>query len=374
VADVRFWRVGAWLVIGLFLASIARFYHPQFGFTGLIAFPAGSAGEHPSLRQVPHAVYPASNTYDGQFYAQLALEPLLRDPVIDQALDQPPYRARRILFSWTAYVIGLGRPFWVLNVYALQNVFCWLMLAWLLTRWFPIVGGRQLALWTACLCSHGLLSSVQFALLDGPSVLLLACAAAAAESGRPWTSAAIVGAAGLGRETNVLGASMIEPPRNLKGVLAAGAALVLAVLPLLLWQDYLWSVYRTWSYAGGDQIAGPFVGYGRSLRHGIEALRQGGPSLLAASPLLVLVSLTVQAVYLLSHPDWRSPWWRLALMFATLMAVADPVVWLGFPGAVSRVGLPLTVGFNVLLARKRTRFWPWFVLGNLHAVLAPTML
>jgi hypothetical protein len=30
--------------------------------------------------------------------------------------------------------------------------------------------------------------------------------------------------------------------------------------------------------------------------------------------------------------------------------------------------LPLTVGFNILLASEArpTRFWPWFVAGNLH--------
>ena len=75
--------------------------------------------------------------YDGQFYAQLAVEPLLRNRRLDKALDTPPYRARRILFSWTAYVLGLGRPRWILKAYALQNIIAWLLLAWLLLRWFP---------------------------------------------------------------------------------------------------------------------------------------------------------------------------------------------------------------------------------------------
>ena len=52
-------------------------------------------------------------------------------------MDNLPYRARRILFCWTAYLLGMGQPRLILQAYALQNVLCWLLLAWLLLRWFP---------------------------------------------------------------------------------------------------------------------------------------------------------------------------------------------------------------------------------------------
>ena len=32
----------------------------------------------------------------------------------------------------------------------------------------------------------------------------------------------------------------------------------------------------------------------------------------------------------------------------------------------TRVVLPLTFGFNVLLRRETRAFWPWYVAGNLH--------
>src|SRR6185503_11514967 len=110
----------------------------------------------------------------------------------------------RILFSWTAYVLGLGRPAWILEAYALQNVVCWLILAFLLTRWVSPVSGRGFALWYASLFSHGLVLSVGLALLDGPSLVLTTCAVIAIERSHPLRSAAIVGVAALGRETNVL--------------------------------------------------------------------------------------------------------------------------------------------------------------------------
>jgi hypothetical protein len=34
----------------------------------------------------------------------------------------------------------------------------------------------------------------------------------------------------------------------------------------------------------------------------------------------------------------------------------------------------LTVGFNILLGRRETRFWRWYVPGNLHLLLSPVML
>src|SRR5206468_5063688 len=119
----------------LFFASVARFYHRGTGFTALIGFPPAGDSEPPALQAVPHYQYPLSASYDGQFYAQRALDPLLRDPTIDRGMDLAPFRARRILFSWTAYALGMGKPVWILEAYALQNVFCWVAIAALLTKW-----------------------------------------------------------------------------------------------------------------------------------------------------------------------------------------------------------------------------------------------
>ena len=100
-----------------------------------------------------------------------------------------------------------------------------------------------------------------------------------------------------------------------------------------------------------------------------------GATLLSAFKLGVIVSLTVQTVYLLYRREWASPWWRVALPYALLMLTVHKVVWDGYPGAVTRVTLPLVFGFNVLLAgEKGWRFWPWFILGNLHLLPAAMLL
>ena len=55
--------------------------------------------------------------------------------------------------------------------------------------------------------------------------------------------------------------------------------------------------------------------------------------------------------------------------YLALMLVMNEVLWDPATGAMTRVVLPMTVGFNVLLVQEpRGRFWPWFILGNLHVI------
>jgi hypothetical protein len=366
---------GAGALVVLLLASVARLYHPQFGFTEMIGFASPGTGELPALQAIPHYRHPPWGSYDGQFYAQLALEPLLRDPAIDAALDLAPYRARRILFSWSAWTLGLGRPQWILQAYALQNVLFWLVLAAVMTRWARPNTPRGLALWTACLFSHGLLHSVRSALLDGPSMLLIALAMAASERKRLFTSAAIAGVAGLGRETNLLAALGLSRPDGRRPWLKLAAALALTALPLLLWQDYLRAIYRSTSVVGHDQLDRPVLVYVRVFQQTLGQVLGDSASLLAVLKLGVIVGLTVQVAYLLYRREYGSPWWRVALAYGLLLLTVHKVVWDGYPGAVTRVTLPLVFGFNVLLAREQgRRFWMWFVAGNLHLLPSALML
>ena len=82
----------------------------------------------------------------------------------------------------------------------------------------------------------------------------------------------------------------------------------------------------------------------------------------------MLLSLIVQAVYLIVRPERRAPWWRVAAGYVVLMLLMDPVLWAPSTGAITRVLLPMTCAFNILLAREQPSglFWGWFVAGNLH--------
>jgi hypothetical protein len=89
----------------------------------------------------------------------------------------------------------------------------------------------------------------------------------------------------------------------------------------------------------------------------------------------VLISLTVQALYVAWMRKWTAPWWKLAVAYAVLMVFVHWAVWEGYPGAITRVMLPLKFGFNALLAAERPRgFWVWFAAGNLDLALSPDVL
>ena len=368
----RMWRYIAGGCVLVFLVSVARFYHPGFGFTALLGLPEGQITKTPALLAIPHYTYPVWAAYDGQFYVQRAFDPLLHDPVVDRAMDLAPFRARRILFSWTAYLIGLGRPAWIVNVYALQNVACLLFLAVLLTRCLPLTGGRGRTLSRPCLFSHGLLWSVRFALLDGPSLVLIAGAVAAAERGRAFLSAAIAGIAALGRETNLLALAAQPLPRDRRALARALAAALIAIVPLLIWYDYLRSIYRSTTLVGTDQLMWPGTGLAFTWSRTVDGVTSGGwlsPSGLQAC---ILLSLAAQGIYLLVRRNYADAWWRVGVGYLVLMLVLDKVLADPVTGAITRVLLPLTVAFNVQLGRepRASHFWPWLAIGNLHLIAA----
>jgi hypothetical protein len=155
------------------------------------------------------------------------------------------------------------------------------------------------------------------------------------------------------------------------------AVIVVAVLPLLLWQDYLYSIYRSRAFVNQNQLALPFTAFVRKWDVVVRGVLSGGidgPHMLA---LLTTAGLTAQAAFLLSRA-WRqrrSVWLRLSLPFVVLMFCISFEVWAGYPGAAARVVLPMTVAFNILLVQGRSRvFWLWYAAGNVALVYAPALL
>jgi hypothetical protein len=152
-------------------------------------------------------------------------------------------------------------------------------------------------------------------------------------------------------------------------------ALVLVALPLLLWQDYLRSIYRSMTFVGQNQLDRPVLVYLEIFRRTAADVVKPDAGILPLLKLCVIVSLTAQTAYLLYRRSYESPWWRVSVMFALLMLTVHKVVWDGYPGAVTRVTLPLVFGFNVLLSREPGRgFWLWYAIGNLQLVAGAYML
>jgi hypothetical protein len=195
-------------------------------------------------------------------------------------------------------------------------------------------------------------------------------AVAAAERERPVGSAAIVGINALGRETNLL-VTVAQPiPRTRAAWVRFAVAVALAVLPSLVWMDYLRSIYRSTTLAGTDSFAFFASGLVQNWGGAVATLGSSWRGIDSLFPPFILLSVAVQAAFIFARRQYPVPWWRVGCVYAIMLLFLDPVLVAPSTAAVTRVMLPLTVGFNILLARedRPAHFWPWFIAGNLHVV------
>jgi hypothetical protein len=86
--------------------------------------------------------------------------------------------------------------------------------------------------------------------------------------------------------------------------------------------------------------------------------------LLTWSTLFATAGLTTQGVFFLTRWRLDDSWWRLGAAYTVLLLCLGTAVWEGFPGAATRVLLPLTLAFNVFAHRTRAAL-AWLILGNL---------
>jgi hypothetical protein len=364
----------SWLPRGAYLATVAvflwhasAFYVPGKGFTALVIFGDRMEPNYlPELKAMDVYVEPDSHGYDAQYYAQIAMRPEIRDPELYQAVDNLSYRARRILFSWTAWLLSAGDPQGAVHVFAVQNILCWLGLAVLLLRWFPATSLENYLRWVGVLFSYGALFSVRGALVDGPSLLLIASGVALAESGRSWWAAIVLGVSGLAKETNILAGGVLVDLRErmAAGWLKMGVRWLLVLLPLAVWTCVLVSWFGQAGGVGERNFTLPLAGYVEKWAVTLMDWNSQPRQPLAYTSLLWMIAVSVQFLFILLRPRWRDLWWRVGAAFAVLMIFLGDAVWEDHPGAASRVLLPMALAFNVLVPRGRA----WvvvLVLGNL---------
>ena len=364
--------IAYWIATGVFAALVLSKFSPQTGFTSLIRF-GGTWQErrHSAVQGLPLATVPASNGYDGQFYAQVALDPLLRSPELAQALDAPNYRARRILTPAVAALFGLGDPWWTLQAYALFNVLSWLLFAWFLHRH---IGGSDwiaFARWVGCMFSLGVLDSVRQSLVDLPALLLMALAVGVSAKPHLTRSVFWLALANLTKETSLLGTLALHCDRSFRPFpwRRVGLGLVVAILPLTLWSLYV--QHRFAQVAGNTGVGNfswPLVGLLTQAKYSLRELSHGNLDSRYSFSLVALVGFFVQTWVLWRTPQLSSPWWRIGAVYSFLLLFLGSWVWSGY-WAVCRAVLPMTIAFNLLLPVNRA-FWPHWILGNLTVLHA----
>ena len=292
--------------------------------------------------------------YDGQFYAQLAIDPLLRNPQLARALDGPEYRARRILQPAVAWALGGGQPAAAVTIYTLLNLAAWYILFTLLLR------SQRLATVQAWLCiaaimlTAGAFSSLARSLTDLPAATLLVAAAVLGG----WSRTLALALSVLTKEAYLVCAWAPIPDLPNRGDKFPHGIIHVAavVLPWLLWAIYAHLHFAMPAY-GTDNFSWPFEGWLHCIVSSIQAVK--------VRPALAALSLLVQFAYLVSRPQFKSFYWRAAISFGIVGAFLtdDPFA---SEFSFTRDLLPMTIGFNVLLTEETpARFLFWFVAGNI---------
>ncbi len=369
------------LVAGAAFAFLLRvyagIYTPEHGITRFLRVGQEFDARGTAVfRATPKFIdpYPAHRWgFDGQLYAEMALDPLLRDPHLHVALDDPPYRGQRILLSWIAWALGLGKPFWVINAFAALNLIFWVGFAWLAGRLFSPLGWGGLAGYAAILLTCGVIESMQASLTDLPSfTLILAALVTGGTAG-----AGILALAALVRTTSLIGfvgLAEIPPPwkEAFKKNLVRG---LIAVVPVSLWV-----LYVLWRFRGrqvgfdGGNLALPFHGMMEKLgEFSVTAFH--GPirwhrfifelyKSYDLHALLTIVAVVTQSIYIALHREWRNPLWRWGAVVVVYFSCISFLSWESH-FTITRHALPMTLVFNLLLAARPSKAWViWFLLGN----------
>ncbi len=342
-------------------------------YSALIHF--GSTLECKPLPEVDAArvVRRPNSGYDGQFYAQLAVDPTLQNPALREALDNPEYRARRILVPALAHVFGLGSVPRILDAYALINVLFYLALAVGLMAFLRPTTGRDYAIIAGALVSPGALISIMRALTDLPSATLGFYGAAL---GGGLGTVGLAGAL-LARETAILSlpALLSGGPREWwpqRGLLTL--RLLAVILPLLAWGWFVHAQYhQPGASAGTGNLTLPFSGWWTGWQHALDRLtatafelRSKG-SWFRLSEVLLMPAFMVQVTYLLHRRRWDCPFWRMGAAWTALAICLGPAVT-AEQFAYARALIPLTLAFFLSLRLERGHaFWWWLILGNIGA-------
>ena len=363
-----------WVVIVIAVVigaqSLSKFHHPAFGFTRLLQIsPSWGQKGLPELREDSIYIYREEAGYDGQFYAQLALRPSLQDPALEQAVDIPSMRARRILASWVAALVGMGDGERALHAYAWLNVICWIGLGAVLLRLFPPRSLANLIAWIGLMFSAGVATSVVYTLTDLPALLLLAIGMLVLQRGHLKSTAGLFAAACLTRETSVLGGLIVFQANTWRQRITNGAIIV---VPLALWFLYVSRIFPS-NPDSLQNFAWPLTALGGKLRDTIGMVIATPQDRLAWAAVGTVVGITVQAGWLLVRPQPRNPWWQLGIGYVLLLLVLGPPTLEGFPGAVTRLLLPLHLAFNMLAPRTRAGL-VLLLLGNLSIFVGGYML
>jgi len=306
--------------------------------------------------------------YDGQFVYYIARDP--RPSEVASLLDVPAYRYQRLLMPLLGRLLSLGNPSILPVVLLLIGVLsqaagAWavgeLFAGWGISRWYALVYG----LWAGCLLA---------VITDLPEPLAYALTAGgllALRSGRSVLGWLLLGLALFAKEVTLLfvGAALLEAliARRWKDVL--GLSLV-AVLPFLVFQAWLWQVFGQPGLGSGGAMSTPFewIPFMGLLRIGGASLLYLAAMLVVFGPLIVLPTVWGAWKSLIFFFAGNRNMVVLSLFFNSLMIVFLPFSTFRETGGLLRLACGLVLALLLFAARYRQMrilnySWIWMVLN-----------
>jgi hypothetical protein len=310
-------RIAVIVATSVVLAAVILMLFPRFGGNVTGFFRIGDALPlSPFLPKSEAFVQPGEPGYDGQLFLTLAYDPLLRQEGTLKALDNPRYRARRILFPALAYGIALGSPRLVpwalvfLNAASVVGLVALLAFGRLRETPYQALG---------VLAFQGLWVSLALSTADLLALVFLVAALTCHRSGKPWGVATSLLLASLTRETYLLhavlfaGLALWEHRRKDALGIAAGQ------LPVIAWN--VWVLLRV---PQGDSALQESFGppFGGIFEAALRLLRGDltGKLLYEGLSLALLLSVAAMLAWLLLRRAEGTAW--CAVPFLVLLALS----------------------------------------------------
>jgi hypothetical protein len=355
--------------MAIVLLVLKNNYNAEYGFTDMLRY---SEKFEPyvfdEVKQVHRRIFPVNGS-DGQFYANLALDPLLTHKNFNAAMDRPQYRSRRIFLPLCAFLIGHGNPALTLNAYAVGNFVFWIGLCILV---FYKIRPRTLQEYACALTiifSSGVFISAILALTDMPSTVLLFAALFF-----PFFWPMLFCCGVLTRETTFFFAPVFLVMEGLEKRKPSSIFLktAIAILPIFLWWGYcMWHitdpVYLEKIRWIPDYYGFPFL----AMLHRLGSIVYHFPKSFSPFQMqyfLTAISLTTQCTYFAVRRRPADPVWLTGAISAFFFAILGHVPWMEWI-SVLRMSLPMTFAFNLLLARENPgAFVKWCGLGNVGCI------
>jgi hypothetical protein len=301
--------------------------------------------------------------YDGQFFYEIAKDPLNAWQVVDVAA----YRYQRILYPLLAAVLSLGQVAWIPWTLLLINLIAIPLGTYLMeitlvyqrvSRWYALIYGLSI----------GTMISLRLDVAEPLAFLLVQAALLAILRQKPWQGALWFALASLTRETTLLFAGgyvlyLIFQKKFLQAALwslGTGALFILWHVVLKIWLG-------SWGIGAGGALATPLEVIPYHGWWGVAATNLSIFALISTIvfPLAILPSLLSlgASAWALIHRIWTPVVWVLFLNAALFAFLPQSNIF--EPIGLSRVTLGLVVAvlnFGAERQSKRTLNYAWLWL------------